>query len=134
MALGARDVQRLAQFYERALGLTRVKEQIDEVGELRAIWLSLEQFGPTRSVLMLEKINAPLGAPAAPMQLDPGWFLLAFAVSKAEREQREAQLLAAGATLEGRSENTSYARDPEGNRFAISCYPLSDVCDPAPGS
>jgi catechol 2,3-dioxygenase-like lactoylglutathione lyase family enzyme len=134
LALGARDVLCLAQFYEQALGLRRVKEHMDHTGQLRAIWLALEQSGPTRSVLMIERTNAPPRAWSAPLQLDSGWFLLAFSVSLAEREQREAQLLIAGATLEGRSESSTYARDPEGNRFALSCYPLSDVCDQSPGT
>ncbi len=129
IALGARDVRGLAEFYERALGLRRVKEHRDDAGELRAIWLSLQQSGPTSSVLMIEKTAAPLPASSTPMQLSPGWFLLAFAVSQAERKQVEARLLAAGATWEGSSENSSYVRDPEGNRFAISCYPLSLVCE-----
>lgn len=131
VALGARDVRGLAEFYERALGLRRVQEHLDEAGELRSIWLSLQQSGPTHSVLMIEKTRAAAapGPASPPMQVLPGWFLLAFSVPEQEREHLEARVLRAGATFEGKTAKSSYARDPEGNRFAISCYPLPEVCD-----
>lgn len=132
VALGARDVRALSAFYEQALGLRRVREHVDESGELRSIWLSLQQTGPTHGVLMIEKTLIAPPAPGAPMQVMPGWFLLAFSVPSDERERYEARLLEAGATLEGRSAASSYVRDPEGNRLAISCYPLAGVCDSPP--
>jgi catechol 2,3-dioxygenase-like lactoylglutathione lyase family enzyme len=53
-----------------------------------------------------------------------GPFLLAFPVDTSERVAREARLLELGAAIESRTEHTSYARDPEGNRVALSAYPL----------
>ena len=52
-----------------------------------------------------------------------GPFLLAFRVEAADRCELERSLEAAGAAIESRSEFTSYARDPEGNRIAISAHP-----------
>lgn len=122
LALGSCDVAGLAAFYEQALGLVRIKEHRDEAGLLRSIWLRL---GPgSHAVLMIEKTDQPRSSDRAHAGVVPGWFLLAFEVSAAERAAAERRLEQAGATLEGRTEFSSYARDPEGNRFAISCYPL----------
>lgn len=54
-----------------------------------------------------------------------GLFLLAFSVNVAERDRSEALLVALGGVLEERGRFTSYARDPEGNRVAISHYPVA---------
>ena len=53
----------------------------------------------------------------------PGVFLIAFEVSPAQRRLLEQRLEAQGARIEQRTEFTSYARDPEGNRIAISHFP-----------
>lgn len=53
-----------------------------------------------------------------------GLFLIAMNVAVREREQVEARLVALGGVLETRGRFTSYARDPEGNRLAISHYPV----------
>lgn len=128
VALGARDVENVAAFYERALGLLRARVQHDPAGVLRSVWLSLtpgrQRRGPLESVLMIERTDAPRPADRAAPGAVPGWFLLAFAVRADERASLEERIERAGAIIEARTEFSSYARDPEGNRFAISCYPL----------
>ena len=52
-----------------------------------------------------------------------GLFLVAFEVSVAERERVTARLVALGGVLETQGRFSSYARDPEGNRVALSHYP-----------
>jgi glyoxylase I family protein len=45
-------------------------------------------------------------------------------MGQAERPELEARVEALGASVESRSEHSSYLRDPEGNRVALSHYPL----------
>jgi catechol 2,3-dioxygenase-like lactoylglutathione lyase family enzyme len=113
LALGAVDVERLAAFYRAVFGLAELARHHHDDGALRSVWLDLD--GP---ILMIERVEAP---PAG----DPrrGLFLLAFAVRPSERADLEARLEAAGCPIEARTRWSSYARDPEGNRVAVSHYP-----------
>ena len=122
LALGAFDVDRVAVFYEQALGLVRLQENKDAAGQLRSIWLRVG----IGMVLMIERTEKPRPPDRAEAGVVPGWFLLAFAVSVAERSAAEGRLEQAGTVVESRTEFSSYARDPEGNRFAISCYPFPE--------
>jgi catechol 2,3-dioxygenase-like lactoylglutathione lyase family enzyme len=116
LALGARDVERVAAFYRAVFGLGETARHHHEDGTLRSIWLDLG--GAT---LMVERSSESQrrveGVGAGP-------FLLAFRVDIAQKDQLERSLEAAGAAIESRTEHTSYARDPEGNRVAISTHPL----------
>jgi hypothetical protein len=56
-----------------------------------------------------------------------GWFLVALAVSPSERDLLEAKLAARGVAIESRTQWTSYARDPDGNRIAFSSYPVDSL-------
>lgn len=118
VALGARDVERVASFYREVLGLTELARHRTDTGALRSVWLALG----AGAVLMIEATEAP----ARPRRegVDAGPFLLAFHVAREERPAWEARLKAAGAPIEGRTAATSYACDPEGNRVAVSCYAL----------
>jgi len=111
LALGARDVERVAAFYRATLGLGEVARHLDAGGALRSIWLRAGEV-----VLMIERTSDELrhvdGVGAGP-------FLLAFDVSLDERAELESRVV-----VESRSEHTSYFRDPEGNRVALSHYPL----------
>lgn len=115
LALGARDVERVARFYRDVLGLEERARHLDEAGRLRSIWLAMGE-----ALLMVERAEAERprveGTASGP-------FLLALAVTPAEREELESALVAAGAPIEARTAFTSYARDPEGNRVALSHYP-----------
>jgi glyoxylase I family protein len=115
IALGARDVEGVARFYAEIFELDEVARHKDEAGELRSIWLDLG--GP---ILMVERTHQ--GARAV-QGIGAGPFLLAFSVVPAERGAVEERLRARGAAIEERSAFTSYARDPEGNRVAVSHYP-----------
>jgi catechol 2,3-dioxygenase-like lactoylglutathione lyase family enzyme len=115
LALGARDVARVAAFYRDVLGLAEAARHHHDDGTLRSIWLDLG--GAT---LMVEATSEPArrveGVGAGP-------FLLAIRVEASGRRALESALEAACAAIEARSEYTSYARDPEGNRVAISAHP-----------
>jgi glyoxylase I family protein len=119
VALGALDVERVARFYREVVGLPEVARHDDADGALRSIWLSAGE-----TVLMIERSSE---ARERVEGVGPGPFLLAFAVTPGERADLERALHAAGAAIESRSEHSSYLRDPEGNRVAISHYP-----EPAP--
>lgn len=116
VALGASDVARVAGFYASVFQLKEVTRHLDQEGHLRSIWLDLGGC-----VLMVEKTEQPErrvdGVGAGP-------FLLAFQVTRDERKAVEARLASASSPVESRSLHTSYARDPEGNRVAVSHYPL----------
>jgi glyoxylase I family protein len=116
VALGARDVARVAEFYGKVFDLREVARHSEDSGVLRSIWLDLGG-----SILMIEKTNE---AERIVEGVGAGPFLLAFQVTHDERKNMEARLLSVSSTIESRSLHTSYARDPEGNRIAISHYPL----------
>ena len=115
LALGAHDVERVAGFYAR-LGLAEVARQLDSQGALRSIWLDARG-----TLLMIEKTRAPRSWVE---NIGAGPFLIALSVTQEERGQLERDLEALGAPIEARTDHTSYVRDPEGNRVAISHYPL----------
>jgi catechol-2,3-dioxygenase len=120
IALGAQDVERVAGFYRDVLGLAEQARHLRPDGTLRSVWLRLG----SSSTLMVEY------SPQARPHVDgvgPGLFLLAVRVTEAERARLEAALATAGAAVEQRTAFTSYARDPEGNRVAISHHPLTVV-------
>lgn len=114
VALGASDVERVAAFYRDVFGLPERARHGDESGALRSVWLELGA-----ALLMVERTDA---APCRIDRVGRGPFLIAFRVASEERGALEARLAAAGAPVEARTDWTSYARDPEGNRVAVSAY------------
>jgi len=116
LALGARDLEHVAGFYRDLLGLREVCRHHEPGGSLRSIWLDLG--GP---VLMIERTEEPArliqGVGAGP-------FLLALAAAPSERSVLERSLDASGIPIDSRTEHTIFFRDPEGNRVALSSYPL----------
>ncbi len=116
VALGARDPDRLATFYRDVLGLPEVTRHFDG-DELRSVWLSLGG-----AVLMIERIDPQTST--APVTMAPGLFLLAVRIEEHERDGWLTRLAEAGAPVEDSTAYTSYTRDPEGNRVAVSFYPL----------
>ena len=121
LAIGARNVERLAAFYTMALGLREVRRQRDVEGALRSVWLGLES-----AVLMIERTTQR--RETAP-DMNAGLFLIAFRIEPSERVDFESRLAAHACPIESSTEYTSYFRDPEGNRFAISSYPLGKLGD-----
>lgn len=122
LAIGTSNVERLAAFYRDVVGLPELTRHLDNQGALRSIWLNLG--GP---VLMIERTDA---RPRPVEGIGSGPFLLAFAVSPAERLELEAALLANGHHIESRTAFTSYSRDVDGNRIAFSHYPDDGVAVP----
>jgi glyoxylase I family protein len=116
LALGAHDVERVAAFYSK-LGLAEIARHRNPDGALRSIWLDA---GGT--VLMIEKTRAPR---SWVKDVGAGPFLIGLSVTAEERLSLEHLLEALGAAIESRGDYTSYARDPEGNRIAISHYPVA---------
>ncbi len=119
LALGTRDVERLARFYIDVLELREVTRHLHPDGALRSVWLDLGG-----SLLMIEPTLDP---PRTVVGVGSGPFLIAVSVSEGQRPAFEARLELAGSVVESRSEFTSYARDPDGNRIALSAYPLQGL-------
>ncbi len=115
IAIGARDVARVAEFYRETFRLTEVDRHHNADGGLRSIWLEAGAV-----VVMVE--HTRLGRPVVE-GVDAGPFLVAFAASPDDRQVIEATLAAAGCPAESRTDFTTYFRDPEGNRVAVSSYP-----------
>jgi len=118
VAVGTRDVEGLARFYAQLLRASEQKRHTDEAG-LRSIWLDLSGV-----LLMIERTESPPPAPAQGVGL--GAFLLAFRADSSERAAFEARADELGAAIEDRSAFTSYLRDPDGNRIAVSEYRVSE--------
>ncbi len=114
VALGARDVWGVATFYVQGFGLRVLSTHDYDDGTLRSVWLDLEP-----GVLMVEHTEEPALRVEG---VGPGPFLLAFRVDERERAVIEERLAALGSPIEARTAASSYARDPEGNRVAISHY------------
>ncbi|RDV39499.1 hypothetical protein DV096_02700 [Bradymonadaceae bacterium TMQ3] len=115
IALGAREVEEVARFYCEAFGLRELTRHRNEDGTLRSVWLDLNP-----GVLMVEHTRDERpqveGVGAGP-------FLLAFAIAVEERESLRRRLESMGSEVEDESTYSLYARDPEGNRVAVSHYP-----------
>jgi catechol 2,3-dioxygenase-like lactoylglutathione lyase family enzyme len=120
LALGATDVAALAGFYASVFGLEQVREHRRDDGTLRSIWLRLGE-----GLLMVESIEAGPVREQGLRLPEPGWFLLAFATE----DEAESEAVCRAATARGASEShrtgfTRYLVDPEGNRVAVSHFPL----------
>jgi catechol 2,3-dioxygenase-like lactoylglutathione lyase family enzyme len=114
LALGAADVELVAAFYREIFGLAELARHQEADGALRSIWLDLGG-----SLLMVERSTEP----ERRVDLGRGPFLLAFRVEPAARASFERALEQRGTALESRTSYSSYFRDPEGNRVAVSHYP-----------
>jgi len=117
LALGTPDVEELAQFYRELFGLVENTRLLDAQGRLRSIWLDLGG-----ALLMIERTDRP---PRRVDGIGRGPFLIAFRVGRSERERLERELERRGHTIESRTTFSSYSRDPDGNRLAISHHPES---------
>lgn len=122
IALGAQDVEAVASFYIDVLGLELCKRHLKEDGSTRSIWLWLSD----QSVLMIEHAEHPRPAPDGPV-IAQGPFLLAVSIEESQRAPLLEKLETLGQTLEASTSFTSYFRDPEGNRVAVSTYPLEEL-------
>jgi hypothetical protein len=120
IALGARDPASLAAWYRDVFDLVERTRHFEEDGQVRSVWLDLG----AGAVLMVERTEASRprvdGVGAGP-------FLLAFRIEASKRDAWEERLVQVGIPIEHRTAHTSYARDPEGNRVAVSHYPLGDL-------
>lgn len=119
LAIGTRDVARLARFYIDVLELREVTRHLHADGTLRSVWLDLGG-----AVLMIEPTDEPARIVSG---VGAGPFLIAVAVLPEQRAAFEARLELSGSIVESRSEFSSYARDPDGNRIALSVYPLAGL-------
>lgn len=117
IALGAMDVEGVARFYRETFGLPELKRHLHPDASLRSIWLDCTSF-----VLMIEAVDAI--EPSTDMR--SGLFLIAFSVTQEERSRVEKHLTQRGHSIEHRSEFSSYSRDPEGNRVAISALSFQE--------
>jgi catechol 2,3-dioxygenase-like lactoylglutathione lyase family enzyme len=119
LALGTPDVRKLAAFYRDVLELRELKRHEHADGSLRSVWLDL-----SGALLMIELSEAP---PRWVDGIGAGPFLIALLASHEEQRRLEAKLVDAGSLIESRTDWTSYSRDPDGNRIALSAYPIESL-------
>lgn len=117
IAIKVSQLEACEKFYHRLLGLKVVEHQHDARGAVRAIWL--ESGAVT---LMLEKCKA---GKRRKSDEAAGLHLIAFAISRRDRQEWRERLQLQGVVLEHESDFSLYFRDPEGNRIALSHYPES---------
>lgn len=110
LAFRTRDVDLLTAFYRDVVGLTEVPRE-----GTASRWLSL---GAT-AVLMIERAgeSEPTVAPG-------GMDLVALGVDTAGRDAVREALAHRGVPIESETVHTTYFRDPDGRRIAVSTYPL----------
>lgn len=118
VALGAHDVERLAVFYGDVCGLRELQRHHTPEGALRSVWM---QIAPA-AVLMIEHTEHTRPIVEG---LASGPFLLAFAAPDPSIDAIRARLGGRGVDVESTTQYTAYFRDPEGNRVALSLYPLA---------
>lgn len=119
LAVGTRDVERLARFYAQLLSTPECERHSDALG-LRSIWLDLSGV-----LLMIERCEPSAERPRV-TGVGLGAFLLAFRANSRQRGAFEARARELGAEIESRSASTSYLRDPDGNRIAVSEYEVAE--------
>ena len=121
LALGARDIGALAQFYLEYVGLEEHSRHFEAgEGSLRSVWLKLGGG----AILMIEKTEEPARPP-----LDgrgAGLFLLALGSDEETLEKRCKALEANGFLHYDSTRYTRYFHDPEGNAFAFSRFSVPD--------
>ena len=108
LALRVSDCERALAFYSGILGLTEVR-RIQEGGVLRAIWVAA---GPV--VIMLERSLRGAGPSVG------SGHVLAF--EAADLRAWEERLAAAGITIDDRTAETLFIRDPDGHRVGLSAH------------
>jgi catechol-2,3-dioxygenase len=121
LALGARDVDSLAEFYHKVVGLeehSRHEEPGD--GSLRSVWLKLGEG----AILMIEKSDEPSRPPLDGRR--SGLFLFALSADEETVEKRCKALEMRGFFHHEATAFSRYFHDPEGNRFAFSTYPFPE--------
>jgi len=116
VALQARDVTRVAEFYLRVLGLPETARHLRDDGSLRSIWVSV---GGGHGFLAIEAAASlePAGA--------LGFSMVALRIEPGDRAHLEATLAKHHVPIERESGWTVYVRDPEGNLVGLSHHPHS---------
>ena len=106
------DPVRLAAFYREAFALDQDTVHRHPDQSVRSVWLR----DGSGTLFMFEHASAA-------GQGAQGWHLVAFSVTPSERATLVQRLAGLGAPEESCTAYSSYFRDPEGNRVAISHHP-----------
>ena len=110
LALRVSDCKRALAFYSGLLGLPEVR-RIQEAGVVRAVWVAA---GPV--VIMLERSLRGAGPSEGSGHV--------LALEAADLASWERRLAAAGVTVDDRTAETLFVRDPDGHRVGLSIYPF----------
>lgn len=126
VALKSKQPERLANFYQQALGLNVMTEHTDQEG-LRSVWLKLDPI-----ILMIERSDCPdtqplrsaSGTALSRLSADPpGLHMMAYRIDPVERVAWVKRLTSLGCPVHAETKHTVYFADPEGHLFGLSHWP-----------
>lgn len=125
VAVQVRDLARAEAFYVGVLGLPVARRWPAAEGGDRSVWLD----AGAGAVLMLERAASDARPPAEDpfAHLHAGWHVVALRIDPDTRQAWEARLLRADVQVAHRTAFTLYVRDPDGNRVALSHYPVDPL-------
>lgn len=118
LAIQARDVEWVAEFYREVLGLPELARHHREDGSVRSIWLSVG--GGDGGFLAVEEAKPEAGGAEGD---GLGFSLLALRIRKEDKLAILEELRRRGVPVERQSQWTAYFCDPEGNRIGLSHHP-----------
>ncbi|MBX7101383.1 MAG: VOC family protein [Myxococcaceae bacterium] len=114
-AVFARDVAKVADFYQQVIGLPLIARHHHPGGALRSVWLGVSTLGGVeQGFLAVEEAS---GRPAA------GSAVIALRIAASDRAGIVRALADAQVPIEKESRWTVYVRDPEGNVLGLSHHP-----------
>jgi glyoxylase I family protein len=118
VAIQVTQLEPMVDFYRDSVGLTEQARHFRPDQSLRSVWMGV----PDGSFLALEACEGPL-RPDGFRSPEPGIHLLAFRISRTERETWISHFASKGIEVVHQTRFSFYVRDPEGNRLAFSHHP-----------
>jgi glyoxylase I family protein len=125
VAVKVADLAAAERFYVSVLGLPVLRRWPALTGDgERSLWLDLGDG----AFLAVERADE---ATPSRSEAGPGLHLVALAIEPGERSAWAARLEGAGHAVYQQTAHTLYTRDPEGNRVALSHWPLGAADQPS---
>lgn len=125
VAVKVADLPAAERFYVSVLGLPVLRRWPAHTGNgERSLWLDLGDG----AFLAVERVDEP---PLPKREGGAGLHLVALAIEPGERSAWAARLEGAGHAVYQQTAHTLYTRDPEGNRVALSHWPVAATDPPS---
>jgi glyoxylase I family protein len=118
LAIQVRALDAMVAFYQDVLRFPVQARHFRPDGSLRSVWVTV----PGGAFLALEDCDGEVKVDSF-RRPDPGLHLLAFRISRPDRERWMAHFAAHSVAIVHQTRFSFYVRDPEGNRLAFSHHP-----------